>query len=174
MHKAAEAGRRGVLRVLLQHGARLDVPRLSDGATPLHLAAYTGQGDVAALLVAEGADLEARTPKGQSPLHFAAISGYTHDTNAVELLLPLGADIDAADHAGWTPLMLTILAYQVCLCLCLCLCVCVSVCLCVCVSLSVCVSASVMLTIVADQPEMLVKLWVSVSLCVCVSVSLCV
>ena len=112
LHKAAEAGRRGVLRVLLQHGARLDVPRLSDGATPLHLAAYTGQGDVAALLVAEGADLEARTPKGQSPLHFAAISGYTHDTNAVELLLPLGADIDAADHAGWTPLMLTILAYQ--------------------------------------------------------------
>jgi len=33
------------------------------GATPLHMAALTGEGDVCSLLVREGADVELRTPK---------------------------------------------------------------------------------------------------------------
>jgi len=112
LHKAAEAARRGVLRVLLMHGANIDAPRQTDGATALHLAAYTGHGDVCSLLVGEGADLEARTPKGQSALHFAAISGYLHETNAIDWLVRLGADVDAQDHLGWTPLLHAIMTYQ--------------------------------------------------------------
>ena len=112
LHKAAEAGRRAVVRLLLLHGANIDAPRQSDGATPLHLAAYTGQGDVCRLLVLEGADAEARTPKGQSPLHFAAISGYVHETNAVDMLVQQGADIDAQDAMGWTAIMHAVMSYQ--------------------------------------------------------------
>jgi len=112
LHKAAEAARRGVLRVLLMHGVKIDAPRHSDGATALHLAAYSGNGDVCRLLVREGADLEARTPKGQSPLHFAAMSGYVDETNAIDFLVRLGADVDAQDHMGWTPMMHAIMTYQ--------------------------------------------------------------
>jgi len=112
VHKAAEGGRRGVLRLLLAHGANLEAPRQSDGATPLHLAAYTGHGDVCAQLVRKGADVEARTPKGQSALHWAAISGYVHETNAVDMLVALGADLDAQDSMGWTPVMHALMSYQ--------------------------------------------------------------
>ena len=112
LHKAAEAGRRAVVRLLLLHGANVDAPRQSDGATALHLAAYTGQGDVCRLLALEGADVEARTPKGQTALHFAAISGYVHETNAVDMLVRHGGDIDALDGMGWTPMMHAVMAYQ--------------------------------------------------------------
>ncbi len=95
MHKAAEGGRRGVLRQLQSHGANLEAPRQTDGATPLHLAAYMGHGDVCAQLVREGADVEARTPKGQSPLHFAAMAGDVDELNAVDFLVRHGADLDA-------------------------------------------------------------------------------
>ena len=72
-YATSEAGRRAVVRVLIEHGALIDAPRHrysvfllywykvqiltpeelrhSDGATALHLAAYTGHGDVCALLV---------------------------------------------------------------------------------------------------------------------------
>lgn len=112
LHKAAETGRRAIVRLLLHHGANIDAPRQTDGATPLHLAAYTGQGDVCRLLVREGADADARTPKGQSPLHFAAISGYVHETNAVDMLVWQGADLDAQDAMGWTAVMHAVMAYQ--------------------------------------------------------------
>jgi hypothetical protein len=39
------------------------------------------------LLIRAGADVEARTPRGFSPLHFAAMGGYTHENNAVDALL---------------------------------------------------------------------------------------
>ncbi len=144
MHKAAEGGRRGALRLLLSHGANLEAPRQTDGATPLHLAAYTGHGDVCAQLVREGADVESRTPKGQSALHFAAMAGDVGDLNAVDMLVRHGADIDAQDAMGWTPVMHTLMSYQpkmlsklcdmgadltladvagVCVCVCVCACV---------------------------------------------------
>ena len=39
--------------------------------TPLHWAAGMGHGDVAALLLKEGAALEAADSKGNTPLHYA-------------------------------------------------------------------------------------------------------
>jgi ankyrin repeat protein len=105
LHKAAEGARRGAVRELLARGAWANVPRHTDGASPLHMAALTGEGDVCSLLVRGGADVELRTPKGQSPLHFAAIGGYVHETGAVDALLAAGADIEGQDHMGWTPLM---------------------------------------------------------------------
>ena len=105
--KAAESGRRGVVRALLRLGAHVDVPREIDGATPLHMAALVGHSDVCQLLLRSGADVEARTPKGQSPLHFAAMTGHW-STGVVEELLRHGADIDGQDFEGQTPLMMAI------------------------------------------------------------------
>jgi uncharacterized protein len=74
-----------------------------DGWTPLHLAAFFGHGKVAELLIAERADVRARSrnSSGNTPLH-AALAGNHKFVSA--LLLGAGADVNAADAAGWRPL----------------------------------------------------------------------
>jgi ankyrin repeat protein len=52
-------------------------------------------------LLTTGADLNARTPQGWTPLHVAAVGG---DPTVVELLLQHGADVHALSNTGNTPL----------------------------------------------------------------------
>src|SRR5919204_805875 len=77
----------------------------ADGWTPLHLAAYFGHTRIAEMLIAQGADVTARSRNstGNTPLH-AALAG-NHKLVA-GLLLGHGADVDAAGAAGWRPLHL--------------------------------------------------------------------
>ena len=62
--------------------------------------ATAGAADVRACLRA-GADPDARTENGDTPLHFAADEGHA---DVIETLLEAGADPDARDENGWTPL----------------------------------------------------------------------
>ena len=94
---AAAAGVENTL-LLLDHGANPNIPSQT-GATPL-MAARTS--DVAWLLVAKGADVNARSKRGETALAAAAGRG---DEESVELLLAHGADVNAADYRGYTPLM---------------------------------------------------------------------
>jgi uncharacterized protein len=77
----------------------------ADGWSPLHLAAYFGHKKIAEMLIAQGADVTARSRNstGNTPLH-AALAG-NHKLVA-GLLLGHGADVNAADAAGWRPLHL--------------------------------------------------------------------
>ncbi len=77
----------------------------ADGWTPLHLAAFFGHPKITEMLLAQDADVGARSrnPNGNTPLH-AALAG-NHKLVA-GLLIGRGADVNAADANGWRPLHL--------------------------------------------------------------------
>jgi ankyrin repeat protein len=108
-----------MIELLVAHGVDVNV-KDKEGLTPLHCAAYEGYEDIAALLLARGADVNARTasdPRPDSipwerdlgfrlgpsvtPLH-EAVAGW--DPNVVGLLLAHGAEVNASDESGDTPL----------------------------------------------------------------------
>ena len=72
-----------------------------DGDTLLHHVARSGGVDEADLLVASGAQINARGDMGYTPLHCAAIQGRP---TMVERLLALGADPKLRDEFGQTAL----------------------------------------------------------------------
>ena len=60
-----------------------------------------GKTEVAKLLISKGADLEARSNTGSTPLHYAAFKGMTE---VAKLLISKGADVNAKDNFDGTPL----------------------------------------------------------------------
>lgn len=129
---AAYAGRREIFRLLLDRGAGVNLfeaaalglgDRASeilardpasirahspDGWTALHLAAFFGHRDLAALLLDHGADVNARSKserfaRANTPLHAAAAN---RQVEVAALLLERGADVNARDGSGFTPLAL--------------------------------------------------------------------
>ncbi len=71
LHRAAlYGGNEDVAKLLLEHGADVD-PRESTGSTPLHMALAAEHGNVVLVLLANGADVNAKDHKGTSPLHSA-------------------------------------------------------------------------------------------------------
>jgi ankyrin repeat protein len=67
----------------------------------LHSAAYEGHNDVVELLLAKGANVNAKINDGFTPLYEAASNG---QKDVTELLLAKGADVNAKDNDGKTPL----------------------------------------------------------------------
>lgn len=67
----------------------------------LDTAAFVGDLERCRMLIAEGADVNARNGRGQTPLHCAAERGHE---GVVEFLIASGADVNAEDESGWTPI----------------------------------------------------------------------
>ena len=102
LHVAAEAGRAGVVRVLLELGVKPDsVTRhttpLHARQTALHLAATDGHANVLDDLLGAGATVEVRDALGRSPLWLAARELYEV---CADLLLRHDANPNAADRQG--------------------------------------------------------------------------
>lgn len=72
------------------------------GFTPLHWASLNGHANVVKLLLASGAQADARSRQGDTPLQLAARKGHTE---VAEMLLDAAADIDLANDEDETPLM---------------------------------------------------------------------
>jgi ankyrin repeat protein len=80
LHRAASSNSVDVARLLIEHGANVNVIS-KRGYTPLHRAALSNSVDVARLLLERGANVHALNfddddddilPRGKSALHFAA------------------------------------------------------------------------------------------------------
>ncbi len=83
-------------------------PRIRKSFTALHLAAVSNPNpEVLSLLLDAGANIEARTELGRTPLRLAA---QFNTTEVVEFLLDAGADSDARSDTGSTVLHLAVLS----------------------------------------------------------------
>lgn len=102
IHEAARSGDVKTVEALLKaHPDLVSSKEEKYGQTPLHIAAFNDRLDVAKLLIANKADVNAQANNGATPLHLAAAKG---NKDIVELLLASNANINAVDHDGWSPL----------------------------------------------------------------------
>ena len=94
----------GDIEAVKQHiAAGTDVNAIDDdwGAPPLHLAADQGYKEIVELLIAKGADVNAKNKFGSTPMHKAARRG---QKEVNELLIDNGADVNAKNNRGRTAL----------------------------------------------------------------------
>jgi len=97
---AAKAGNLEKVTQLIEEGANVNI-RNDSGVTPLHLAAYRGDKDIAEILILKGADIDSQTDAGDTPLMWAV---KREKSNLVELIVQKGATVDLKDGIGRTPL----------------------------------------------------------------------
>lgn len=89
VHVIARQGEGAALAQLLKGDAKLRDVRTPLGSTPLHLAAMNPDLSAMDVLLAAGADLNARDVDGSTPIHMAA---YASRAGHVQRLLQAGAD----------------------------------------------------------------------------------
>jgi hypothetical protein len=102
LHEAAFNGKLEKAKSLIKANPDLVNSQASYASqTPLHLAAEYGHKDVAELLLANKADVEAKAYGGWTPLLNAVFGGHK---DLVELLVANKADVNVKEDAGRTPL----------------------------------------------------------------------
>ena len=93
--------------------ANADGSSVSRGAhysyKPLHYAARYGHASVASVLIAAGADVDAKNNVGETPLHMVAYYGGSDRASVISVLIAAGADVNAKvntknNEVGRTPL----------------------------------------------------------------------
>jgi ankyrin repeat protein len=103
LFEAAALGRVGRIEELTDAAPAALAAEAADGFTALHLAAFFGHLEAAAVLLGRGAapDVAAGSESRVRPLHSAAAGGHAA---IVALLLERGADPNARQHGGYVPL----------------------------------------------------------------------
>jgi ankyrin repeat protein len=100
LFKAVRDGNLRRVQILLKRNPELASSREKKmhNKTPLFFAASSGHGEITELLIADGADVNARDILGCSPLHEVTKS------DIAELLISKGADVNAGLNRAGTPL----------------------------------------------------------------------
>jgi len=135
IHDAAANGDLAGVQAELDKGVDVNVTDIDWGLTPLHSATYWGHKEIAELLIAEGADVNAKDDDGWTPLDGAIygddaktadllrkhggksgaedsilVAVQLLNTEAVKQHIAAGADVDAKNNVGDTPLHMTALS----------------------------------------------------------------
>lgn len=103
LHYACRKGHAAIVRLLLDHGADVNV-RNGLHNTPIGLACETdGHLDIVRILIDAGADVNAKNSavNGYTPLHAACRHGHS---DVARLLVDVAADVNARNLNGNTPL----------------------------------------------------------------------
>lgn len=107
IHVAAEQGEERIARLLIERGASATACN-DHGGTALHARGLNGGSmDVPALLLLEGADVNARNTDSETPLLKTLKSSFAKfnpDLSYAHFLLDSGANVDVEDADGNTPL----------------------------------------------------------------------
>ena len=102
LHWAAMNNQKEIVDLLLYAGATVKPLTRVGAYTPLHLASRAGNAEIAAALIAAGANPNAWTSTGVTPLHFAA---QANSDATIRVLVEQGAELNAPDRfQGRTPL----------------------------------------------------------------------
>jgi len=101
--EAVRAGKRNIVALLLERGARVNVSGKRDGLTALEEATRGNRADIAQMLIDAGADVDKTGKDGQTPLMLAAKLGHA---NIVQVLIDADAYLNDTDATGRTPLTL--------------------------------------------------------------------
>nr|XP_018903035.1 PREDICTED: histone-lysine N-methyltransferase EHMT2 isoform X1 [Bemisia tabaci]XP_018903036.1 PREDICTED: histone-lysine N-methyltransferase EHMT2 isoform X1 [Bemisia tabaci] len=105
LHGACVGGHIGIVHILVQAGAQLDVLD-RDQNTPLILAAGHGQNEVVKYLVKAGASITFKGEDGMTALHLAAKAGNLEACHYLLSSPKVPSDfINLTDDGGWTPLV---------------------------------------------------------------------
>ncbi|XP_024869085.1 uncharacterized protein LOC112452879, partial [Temnothorax curvispinosus] len=107
IHIAAREGCKDTLEFFISKGLSIKFINNEVDAynwTLLHYAASKGQLEVAKYLIAQGADVNAKTVNGLTPMHIAAKHGYK---DFIQILLKNGAVYNAVDHTCKKPLKMS-------------------------------------------------------------------
>ena len=99
-----EANKEGNIEAVKQHiAAGTYVNAMYNSRTPLYWAALGGHKEITELLIAAGANVNAKDMMGNfnTPLHCAVLEG---QNEIAELLIAKGADVNAKNDGGETPL----------------------------------------------------------------------
>ncbi|MCE3237049.1 MAG: hypothetical protein K0R24_30 [Gammaproteobacteria bacterium] len=99
-----------IIKLLIGHGADINIPHKKTGKTPLHVAAGYGHESALKLLIEAGANIDSVDIQGQTPLIFCA--NFSGCAKVMEILISKGANINArtlpsyrvADGGGLTAL----------------------------------------------------------------------
>ena len=110
LFNAIIAGNFDEVKRIINAGAKLDAVGALD-RTPLHMAAFYGRTKIIELLIANGADVNAKDHTAMTPLHAAVISGeraaaLAGEQAVVALLLDRQANLQAKNEEGQTALHL--------------------------------------------------------------------
>jgi len=101
VYEAVYKGDVDTVRRYLEQGGNVNAKYGFDGNTPLQRAAQNNNKDMVEMLIAKGADVNAKDKDGNTPLQRAA---QNNNKDMVEMLIAKGADVNAKDKDGNTPL----------------------------------------------------------------------